>query len=159
MRLIVLLLGLLVFAGPPPAHAGGSSPLLTISTVDAFAGSSGAVSVEVQGSFNFEDVVQGVFPAGAVVFQGTSFARFDQAGSVVSGTAPLLANGLDATEVPALLALGSPAAAPAALVQLRADRATVVLPPGFSAGPASVVLYAVYQGQGFASNTVSVVLP
>ena len=97
MRSLALLLGLLAFAGPPPAHAGGSSPLL--------------------------------------------------------------ADGLDATEVPALLALGSPAAAPAALVQLRADRATVVLPPGFSAGPASVVLYAVYQDQGFASNTVSVVLP
>jgi hypothetical protein len=117
------------------------------------------LSVAVQGSFNFEDVVQGVFPAGVVVFQGTSFARFDQTGSAVAGSAPLLADGLDAAEVPALLAAGSPATAPAALTQLRADRVTAVLPPGFSAGPASVVLYAVYQGQGFASNTVSVTLP
>jgi hypothetical protein len=159
MRPLVALLGLLLLAGPPSARAGGSSPLLTIAAVDAFASSSGALSVDVQGSFNFEDVVQGVFPAGAVVFQGTSFARFDQAGGVVAGLAPLLADGLDAAEVPALLALGSPAAAPAALTQLRADRVTVVLPPGFSAGAASVVLYAVYQGQGFASNTVSVTLP
>ena len=97
--------------------------------------------------------MQGVFPAGVVVFQGTSFARFDQAGSVVAGSAPLLADGLDAAEVPGLLPLGSPAAPPAALTQLRADRVTVVLPPGFAAGAASVVLYAVYQDQGFASNT------
>jgi hypothetical protein len=158
MRLLSLLLGLLL-AGPAPARAGGSSPLLTIAAADAFASSSGARSVDVQGSFNFEDVVQSVFPAGMVVFQGTTFARFDQAGTVVSGSAPLLANGLDAVEVPALVALGSPAAPPAALTQMRADHVTVVLPPGFSAGAASVVLYAVYAGDGFASNTLSVTLP
>src|SRR5262249_59816836 len=76
MRALVALLGLLLLAGPPSARAGGSSPLLTIAAVDAFASSSAALSVDIQGSFNFEDVVQGVFPAGAVVFQGTSFARF-----------------------------------------------------------------------------------
>jgi hypothetical protein len=159
MASLLALLGLLLLAGPTPVRATGSSPLLTIATVDAFASSSGAVSVDVQGSFNFEDVVQGVVAAGAVVFQGTSFARFDQAGGVVSGSAPLLSDGLDATEVPTLLTLGSAAAPPAALAQLHADHVTVVLPPGFSAGPASVVLYAVYQDQGFASNTVSVLLP
>jgi hypothetical protein len=159
MRSLTALLGLLLLAAPASVRAGGSSPLLTIATVDAFASSSGVLSVAVQGSFNFEDVVQGVFPAGVVVFQGTSFARFDQAGSVVAGSAPLLADGLDAAEVPGLLPLGSPAAPPAALTQLRADRVTVVLPPGFAAGTASVVLYAVYQDQGFASNTVSVTLP
>ena len=156
---LVLILLLLLLTGPVVARAGGSSPLLTITTVDAFAPSSGAVSVDVHGSFNFEDVVQGVFPAGAVVFQGTHFARFDQAGTVVAGVAPLLSAGLDAAEVPSLLGLGSPATPPAALSQLRADRVTVVLPPGFSPGAASVVLYAVYQGQGFASNTVAVTLP
>jgi hypothetical protein len=159
MASLLALLGLLLLAGPTPARAAGSSPLLTIATVDAFASSSGAVSVDVQGAFNFEDVVQGVVAAGAVVFQGTSFARFDQAGGVVSGSAPLLSEGLDATEVPTLLTFGSPAAPPAALAQLQADHVTVVLPPGFSAGAASVVLYAVYQDQGFASNTVSVILP
>ena len=128
--------------------------------MDAFASSSGAVSVDVQGSFNFEDVVQGVFAAGAVVFQGTSFARFDQAGRVSRASAPLLSDGLAATEVPTLLDPRLACRRPRQrCAQLRADRVTVVLPPGFSAGPASVVLYAVYQGQGFASNTVSVVLP
>jgi len=159
MRSLPLLLGLLLLFAPATARAAGSSPLLTIAAADAFASSSGAVSVDVQGSFNFEDVVQGIFPAGMVVFQGTSFARFDQAGNVVSGSAALLSNGLDATEVPALLSLGSPASPPAALTRLRADRVTVVLPPGFSAGAASVVLYAVYEDQGFASNALSVTLP
>lgn len=159
MRALVALLGLLLLAGPATVWAGGSSPLLTVASVDAFASSNGVLSVDVQGSFNFEDVVQGVFPAGVIVFQGTSFARFDQAGNAVAGSASQLADGLDATEVPALLAVGSPAVAPAALTQLHADRVTVVLPPGFSADTASVVLYAVYQGQGFASNTVPVTLP
>jgi hypothetical protein len=159
MRALAALLGLLLLAAPPSARAGGSSPVLTIAAADAFASSSGVVSVSVLGSFNFEDVVQGVFPAGVVVFQGTSFARFDQAGGVVAGSASLLSDGLDAAEVPALLSAGSAAPAPAALALLRADRVTVVLPPGFSAGAASVVLYAVYQGQGLASNTLSVILP
>src|SRR5215475_7094632 len=103
MRALFALVAVLLLGVPTPSRAGGSSPLLTIASVDAFASSSGALSVEVQGSFNFEDVVQGVFPAGAVVFQGTSFARFDQAGGVVAGSAQLLADGLDAAEVPALL--------------------------------------------------------
>lgn len=149
----------LVAAGAPPALAGGSSPLLTLAATDAFASSSGVRSVDARGSFNFEDVVEGVFPAGLVVYQGTHFVRFDQAGAVVEGTSALLAGGLDAAEVPGLVATGSPAAAPAALTQLRADRMTVVLPPGFAAGTASVVLYAVYAGQGFASNTLAVTLP
>src|SRR5262249_58443434 len=118
MRPLLAVLGLLLLAGPQPARAGGSSPLLTIATVDAFASSSGALSVDVGGSFNFEDVVQGVFPAGLVVFQGTTFARFDQAGGVGSGSAPLLSDGLAATAVAGPLAAASPAAPPAALAPL-----------------------------------------
>lgn len=158
-RPLLALLAVLSGAAPVPARAGGSSPALTITTVDTFASSSGATAVDVRGSFNFEDVVEGIFPAGVVVYQGNHFARFDQAGVVVDGTASAFSNGLSATEVPALIGLGSPAAAPAALVQLRGDRVTVVLPPGFAAGAGSVVLYAVHDGQGYTSNTVAVILP
>jgi hypothetical protein len=158
LRTLLAATGILV-ALAPPARGGGSSPLLSLASADAFATSGGVRSVDVHGSFNFEDVVEGVFPAGLVVVQGTHFARFDQSGVVVDGDAALLADGLDATEVPALVALGAPAAAPAALGQLRADRVAVVLPPGFAPGAASVVLYAVYEGVGYASNTLAVTLP
>jgi hypothetical protein len=141
------------------AHAGGSSPLLTLTTVDALASASGATAIEVRGSFNFEDVVEGVFPAGLVVYQGTRFARFDQAGTATSGTAASLADGLAASEVPALVGQGAPAPAPAALTQMRTDRVRVVLPTGFSPGAASAVLYAVYESQGYVSNTLAVTLP
>src|SRR5262249_1121409 len=110
-------------------------------------------------SFNFEDVVEGVFPAGMVVFQGTHFARFDQTGAVVAGTASSLADGLSDTEVPGLVGLGAPAGAPAALGQMRTDRVRVVLPAGFAPGNAWVALYAVYAGDGFVSNTLTVTLP
>jgi hypothetical protein len=158
LRNLLVATGLFV-AFAAPARGGGSSPLLSLASADAFATSSGVRSVDVHGSFNFEDVVEGVFPAGLVVFQGTHFARFDQAGAVADGDAALLADGLTAAEVPALVPQGAPAAAPAALGQLRADRVTVVLPPGFSPGAASVVLYAVYEGVGYASNTLTVTLP
>lgn len=138
--------------------AGGSSPLLTLAGADVFA-SGGGVAVEARGSFNFEDVVEGVFPAGLVVHQGTHFARFDQAGAVAQGDAAFLSDGFVATEAPALVGLGSPAPAPAALVQLRADRVSVVLPAGFASGPATVSLYAVYEGVGYASNPIAVTLP
>jgi hypothetical protein len=159
MRLVLALLAVGLIVVPLPVQAGGSSPLLSLTAVDAFDSSSGVVSVVAHGSFNFEDVVEGVFPAGLVVFQGNHFARFDQAGAVVEGNAASLAGGLDPTEVPALLGLGAPAPAPAALTRLRSDRVSVVLPADFAPGAASVVLYAVYAGQGFASNAVSVTLP
>lgn len=151
---------LLVFAVAGSAGAGGSNPLLTLTSVDAYASSSGARGIEARGTFNFEDVVEGTFPAGVVVYQGSHFVRFDQAGAVVEGTAALLADGLDAAEVPALVATGgTPAPPPATLAQLRTDRVTVVLPGTFIAGAASVALYATYEGEGYASNVLTVTLP
>jgi len=144
---------------PCAALAGGTSPILTLTGADAARAASGAETVAVHGSFNFGDLIEGIFPAGLVVWSGTHFVRFDQAGQALGGDAPFLADGLVATEVPSLLALGTPAAAPAALAQLRADRIAVVLPAGFPSGPASVALVAVHEGESFASNTVAVTLP
>jgi hypothetical protein len=159
MRTLSILLAVLAAVVPAPARAGGSSPVLSLTAARAFATTGGVRAVDVHGAFNFEDVVQGVFPAGLVVVQGTHFARFDQAGAVVDGIAMELADGLLASEVPTLLARGAPAAPPAALSQLRPDRLTVVLPPGFTPGAASVVLYALHEGIGYASNALDVVLP
>lgn len=156
MRLLTTLLALALAA---PVWAGGSSPVLTLASGDVVVASGGAVSVDARGSFNFEDVVEGVFSAGLVVHQGAHFVRFDQAGAVATGDAAFLSDGLVAAEAPALAGLGAPAPAPAALVQLRADRVTVVLPAGFGSGPATIALYAVYDGGGFASNALTVTLP
>ena len=149
----------LALVAPTPARAGGSSPLLGITAADALATATGVTTVDVRGSFNFEDVVEGVFPAGLVVHQGAHFVRFDQAGAAVEGTADVLTDGLQAADVPVFVTLGASAPAPAALAQLRADRIDAVLPSGFAAGAASVVFYALYEGQGYVSNTLTVNLP
>lgn len=159
MRAWRIAMAAVVAAIPAIAAAGGSSPALSLTAADTFVTTAGVRGVEVRGSFNFEDVVQGVFPAGLVVVQGTRFVRYDQAGGVVEGEAAFLADGLDAAEVPGLLGLGAPSASPAAVTQLRPDRIAVVLPATFSPGAAVVVLYGVHEGEGFASNGLGVTLP
>jgi len=142
-----------------PASAAGTDPALALSAAQAFRASSGVAAVQVNGSFNFEDVLQFSFPAGVVVYQGTRFARFEMSGAVVSGSASFLADGLSAAELDTLLGLGTAAPAPAALLQLQPSRALIALPPEFSAGAASVLVYAVLENTAFLSNTVACAIP
>jgi hypothetical protein len=144
---------------PSVSHAAGTDPALILSAAQAFSASSGVTSVQITGAFNFEDVVQFSFPAGVLVFQGTRFARYDTSGAATSGTAAFLADGLSAAELETLLGSGSAAPAPAALLQLQPSRAVVALPAGFSAGSASVLVYAVLENTAFLSNTLGFTLP
>ncbi len=148
---------LLAIAGG--ARASGSAPTLVLTGGDAFVASDGAHAVVAIGSFNFDDRLQFGFPVGVLVVQGARFARYDVAGAIVSATTDLVADGVDATEIPALLALTGTAAGPAALVQIRPDRITVALPPEFAAGAATVVLYASKDSESFVSNAVPLELP
>ncbi|HSP97453.1 MAG TPA: hypothetical protein VL049_09465 [Candidatus Dormibacteraeota bacterium] len=158
-RHIAAALALLGLAAlPVPASAGGSAPVLSITAASAFATASAARSLAVSGTFNFDDLVQFLFPAGLVVWQGTHFVRFDVDGSVREGTAAFAADGIAASEIPALLQSGAPVGS-ARLVELGASRIVVALPPSFSAGPASAMLYADFDGGQFASNTIAVTLP
>ena len=149
----------LTLIGPPLASGGGSAPLLSLTDAEVVVTSSGVRVLTIDGSFNFDDLVQLSFPAGLVVIQGDRFARFDLTGSVRGGVTPLVADGLDASEVPALLDLGTPAGPPAALTQVRVDRIVVVLPGQLTAGPATAILYADFDGDSFVSNAVTVTLP
>ena len=91
--------------------------------------------------------------------QGERVVRYDVAGTVVSATTPLVADGVVATDLPAILALTDAAAAPARVVQIRSDRITVALPPEIGAGPASVLLYASKDSESFVSNAIDLMLP
>jgi len=150
-------LGLLLAAGV--AHAGGSAPVLSATEATAMVSAAGVRSVRLVGSFNFDDLLQFSYPAGLLVTQGSHFVRYDVSGRIVEGDSELVADGVDATEIPALLAAGGDAAAPAALARIQADRITVVLPADVGAGVATAALYADYDGGSWVSNPVSVTLP
>ena len=154
---IVAALSLCLLA-PVAARAGGSSPILSITAGQGFATSGGARSLTVSGSFNFDDLVQIVFPAGLVVWQGSHFVRFDVDGSVREGDAAFVADGIAAAEIPALLRAGAPVGA-ARLVEISGARIAAALPPSFTAGGVSAMLYADFDGDQFASNTIAVSLP
>lgn len=148
-----------VVSGPRTGWAGGSAPILSITGASAVATSGGVRALTVTGTFNFDDLLQFSFPAGLVVVQGSHFVRYDLSGQIVEGTAAFVADGIDVTEIPTLLPLGAAATAPAALGQLRVDRIAVTLPADLIPGTATLILYAVLQGDPFVSNTVTVTLP
>ena len=140
------------------AQGAGTDPKLALTSGEAIAGG-GATMVRLRGNVQFDDQLQFAFPAGVVVYQGTTFARVPVNGEAVSGSAAFLADGLADTEFLGLLGLGAPAAAPAGLVSLQPNEVRVVLPPGFASGAASAVVYAVLEGTAFLSNPITVTLP
>ena len=144
--------------GAGSAQAAGTDPRLALTSGEAIAGG-GATMVRLRGNVQFDDQLQFAFPAGVVVYQGTTFARVPITGDAVSGSAAFLADGLADTEFLGLLGLGAPAAAPAGLVSLQPNEVRVVLPPGFASGAASAVVYAVLEGTAFLSNPIAVTLP
>lgn len=156
---IVAVCALLV-ASAGTTRAAGTSPTLALVAVDAFATEERTHLLTATGAFNFDDLVQVPFPAaGLLVVQGARFARYDVDGTVREGTTPSVADGVDPAELEALLALGASAAPPARLVRLAASEVTVVLPPGFEPGAASVALFALHENESFVSNAIAVVLP
>lgn len=149
----------LVAAAIDGASAAGTDPTLALTGGSALVSPQGAYTVEVRGSFNFDDLLQFSFPAGVIVIQGQHFARYDAAGAIGAGDAAFVADGLVPAELEALRNSGSTAAAPAVLIRLEPSRIVVALPPGFNPGVATVVVYAVLENTSFLSNAVSVSLP
>lgn len=144
---------------PTLALAVGTDPTLALTAATAVEAPGGAVSVSVDGTFSFDDVVQFSFPAGVIVFHGSDYVVYDVDGSAESGTSAAVSNGITAAEVPALLAAATPAASPAALLRVQSDRILVALPDAFGSGSASVIIFAILEGEPFVSNTVGVTLP
>jgi hypothetical protein len=154
-----LLLALLLWPHPGRLRAAGTDPTLVLAEADVFTNAAGAVALVLGGTFSFDDLVQFSFPAGVLVVQGNRFARYGFDGGVQEGTSALVTDGVSAAEVPALLASGAAAAAPARLVEVRSDGAVVVLPATLGPGPAGVVVYAVLGAEAFVSNTIALTLP
>ena len=161
MRIALAVALTAAFLGAAQAsRAAGTSPVLLLSSADAFAGSGGERLVSASGAFNFDDLLQISFPAvGLMVVQGSNFVRYEVDGSVIAGSSPLVSNGVTLGELPSVLALGGSGQSPARLVHLNRDEVTVVLPATFAAGPASVLLYAEHGGEFFESNPLAVSVP
>jgi len=164
MRARAVLLGALLLAqaaaiAPPGARAAGTDPTMAMDSAAAFAATNGTRAVLASGAFSFDDLVQFSFPAGLIVTQGSNFARYDLNGEARQGTSAAVADGVAALEIPALLAAGTPAAAPAALQKAQPGSILVTLPSTFSAGAAAAIFYTVVDGSPFVSNAVTVVLP
>jgi hypothetical protein len=143
-----------------PARAAGTSPTLALVAADAFASADGGRLVTADGTFNFDDLVQIPFPAaGLLVVQGAHFARFDVGGGTREGTSAAVADGVQPAELASVLAAGGAAAAPARVVKIEPSRVSVVLPAGFTAGAATVVLFALHDDESFVSNAIALELP
>lgn len=148
-----------VLLGRMPARAGGSAPILSLTSATAVAARNGTRAVTITGTFNFDDTLQFVWPAGLFVTQGSRWVRYDVSGLIREGTSAIVADGITDLEAQALLPLGDAPLAPAAVGQVRVDRITVSLPADFVAGPATAELYGVLPDDPFVSNALALVLP
>lgn len=144
---------------PTPGAAVGTSPTLALTSVQAFASTDGKVTISAAGAFGLDDLVQFTFPVGIIISRGSSFVRYDFAGQLREGSDAVVANGVDAADIPHLLTVGTSAVAPARLVELRPDRVSVALPADFGSGPADVVVYSVWESAGYVSNSLTVTIP
>ncbi len=149
----------LLFFPVPSALAAGTGPALAVATASAAATGSGGRVLRVAGTINFDDLLQFSFPAGLVVHQGADYAIFQATGEVLEGSSPSAADGINASEVSALLQAGSPAGSEAALGRIDGNGVVVALPARFSTGVATVFFYAFLDNTMFISNAVNVSLP
>jgi hypothetical protein len=158
--LAALVLCLTIGPGARGASAGGSSPVLGLTSADVAAVPSGPVALHAAGAFSFDDVVEDVFGLSLVVTHGSHWVRYEQDGTVREGDSAAVADGLVLAEVAAFLAApGTAAASPARLDGITRDGVTVVLPQGFPSGDATVTLAAVFDGDSFLSNALVVSVP
>jgi hypothetical protein len=133
---------LFLLAGVELALAGGGSPQLALVRATAYASSTATTTLEIEGSFNFEDTVQLPLPVDVIVTQGDRSVRFDLAGHVFTsvGGAP-----------------EQPAPGPG-VIAIKPNKILLVLPSGFGSGAATVQLVAQYKGDTFSSNTLEFTL-
>ncbi len=118
----------------------------------------GAV-MDMVGIWEFDNIMQVELglSLNALVYQGDHFVRYPLIGDAESGTFSGLGDGLDASELPALEASGA-GDPDAEVLTFRAHRLQLSLPPSFSPGAVSVLMYLVQDGEyqsAFLSNTVS----
>lgn len=125
-----------------PLHAAITEPRLALMRATAYQAASGRVTLTLEGTFSFADAVQLAIPLNVMVVQGSLAARFDLSGNVFTSQNS-----------------GAEQAAPGpGIVDIASRKITLVLPPGFTSGPAMVQVIANFDGKGIASNRLAVAL-
>ncbi len=148
-----------VALGTVAAWASATSPTLVLSAGQAVQ-AEGRYTVTIEGTFDFANAVQVGYPLQIVLFQGTRFVRFPLGGTPLTGVAAVLADGrLNASELPALLAAGSPASSEVRLLALTAKTAVLAIPAEFARGAATVQTVALLAEHPVLSNPLALVLP
>jgi len=140
----------------PAALATPTDPTLILTAAASAAGDGGRV-LRIDGSFHAQDLVQLAYPLQVLVRMGTAYVRFDLADGAVTGSAPELADGLQAGEAQGLLGAGTPAP-DARVLFLGLGRLEMALPASFPAGAAEAQLFVIDEGEAILSNALPVVL-
>lgn len=148
-----LLLGLIALA-PPRALATQTDPVLEIARAirsDAAAGQ----LVQIDATFPADDLVQRLVPLQILLRDtsggGTHYVRVALGAGIFEGNAAALADGLDAGDVAALLAAGTPLAG-ARVLHMGVGRIELWIPHAFPLADAEVQLFIVYEGDPILSN-------
>ncbi|MFQ5415412.1 MAG: hypothetical protein ACE5FL_00040 [Myxococcota bacterium] len=140
----------------PSIGAGVSTdPVLVLSGARAEVGVSARL-VRIEGVFPAQDLVQQAFPLQILLREtttGSGYVRYDLSGAAFIGSAPEIADGLDAAEAVALLGQGAPAPGAEVLLLAR-DRIEVLLPVSFPSGPAEAQLFVIDATAPILSNPV-----
>ncbi len=115
--------------------------------------------MDMVGVWEFDNIMQVELglSLNALVFQGDDFVRFPLLGPAESGTFAGLSDGLSAGDLPALEASGV-SDPDAEVLTFRAHKLQLSLPPTFTPGVVSVVMYLVQDGEyqsALLSNTLS----
>lgn len=129
----------LILAMTGVAFAAYTEPRLALLRVTPLR-SGAAISLRIEGSFSFPDVVQLGMPLQIVVTQPTLTARFDLNGNVFTS-----ANG----------APEQPAAGPG-IISVAAREVVLALPPGFTTAATTIQAVATYEGKIISSNRLTV---
>ncbi len=147
---------LLALAVSFPAGAISTDPVLILTRVTADVGAASRI-VRLEGVLPAEDLVQLPFPLHVLIREtqlGTGYVRYDLSNGAVSGSSATLLDGLDPSDVAALVLEGSPAP-DARVVLLARERIEVLLPGAFPSGSAEAILFTIHEGETILSNPVS----
>ena len=159
-RATCIITAILLLSAPPLstlAQATPTDPSLGLHSVASLPGSPRILRIE--GTFHSDDLAQVPFPLQVLVHttssHSTSYLRIEPGIRSLWGSSESLRDGLQAEDIPALLASGSPEDR-VELVELSENRIDFTLPDWFPTGVAQVQLFVWNEGEPVLSNPLTV---
>lgn len=140
IRLFTLCVGLAICC-VGPAWSAATDP--TLALTEGLMATGSTRLVRVRGVFPADDLVQTDYPLQLLVrslADGTSYVRYDLVAQTLTGSDPALADGLDAVDVPGLLASGV-ASSDGLVAFIGARQIDVILPASFPPGSIEAQLF------------------